>query len=146
MDETPPTMITSKAGWRNWLLIAIGAGAVLSPDLSSLDLLLSQHGLGWILHAIHILGGIALLAAGWKRFRTYLPTSKLWNRILLVIGILDIVAPDLTGLADWLSTLHVGWLTHVAHGLGGAALLAANWNRIVGTLTEQLPEGQRSGA
>jgi hypothetical protein len=74
MDETPPTMIPSKAGWRNWLLIAIGAGAVLSPDLSSLDLLLSQH------------------------------------------------------------------------GLGGAALLAANWNRIVGTLTEQLPEGQRSGA
>ena len=26
--------------------------------------------------------------------------------------------------------------------LGGAALLAANWNRIIGTLTEQVPERQ----
>ena len=69
MNNNPNPKITTSQWW-NWLLIAAGAGGVLAPDLSSLDLLLSQHGLGWILHAIHILGGIALLAAGWKRYRT----------------------------------------------------------------------------
>jgi hypothetical protein len=93
----------------------------------------------WILHGVHTLGGIMLLSASWARLKKWLPTSMLWNRVLLAVGLLDILSPDLTGLADWLSSLHVGWLTHVAHGLGGAALLAANWNRIIGTLTEQVP-------
>jgi hypothetical protein len=143
VSDNPSAQAPGKTGWRDWLLIAIGAGAVLAPDLSSFDILLARLNLGWILHGIHTLGGIMLLSASWARLKRWLPTSMLWNRVLLAVGLLDILSPDLTGLADWLSSLHVGWLTHVAHGLGGAALLAANWNRIIGTLTEQVPEKQR---
>ena len=142
MSDNPSAQAPGKTGWRDWLLIAIGAGAVLAPDLSSFDILLARLNLGWILHGIHTLGGIMLLSASWARLKRWLPTSMLWNRVLLAVGLLDILSPDLTGLADWLSSLHVGWLTHVAHGLGVAALLAANWNRIIGTLTEQVPERQ----
>ena len=142
MSDNPSAQAPGKTGWRDWLLIAIGAGAVLAPDLSSFDILLARLNLGWILHGIHTLGGIMLLSASWARLKRWLPTSMLWNRVLLAVGLLDILVPDLTGLSDWLSSLHVGWLTHVAHGLGGAALLAANWNRIIGTLTEQVPERQ----
>lgn len=142
-DTAPnsPSKITTLHWW-NWLLIAAGAGGVLAPDLSNFDVLLNRHDLGWILNLIHILGGIILLAAGWTRLRNYLPTSKLWNRILLAAGILNVIAPDFTGLAAWLSGLHIGWLTHVAHGLGGVALFAANWSRIVGKIAEQIPEEQ----
>ena len=137
---TPPKITTSR--WWNWLLIAAGAGGVLAPDLSNFDVLLNRHSLGWILNLIHILGGIILLIAGWRRLHNYLPSSKLWNRVLLATGILNVIAPDFTGLAAWLSRAHAGWLTHVAHGLGGVALFAANWGRIVGKITEQLPEDE----
>ena len=50
---------------------------------------------------------------------------------LTILGGLGVLAPDLTGLAAWLTSLHVGWLTHVAHGLGGAALLCASLPRVV---------------
>ena len=136
--NTLPRIATSQ--WWNWLLIAVGAGGVLAPDLSNLDLLLASHNLSWILNLIHIAGGIILLAAGWTKLRNWLPTSKLWNRVLLAAGIANIVAPDFTGLATWMSGLHIGWLTHVAHGLGGVALFAANWGRIVGKIAEKLPE------
>ena len=139
-----PAKTPSSTSWRNWLLITVGAGGVLAPDLASLDLLLTRHNLGWILNLIHIAGGILLLAAGWNRLRNWLPASKMWNRILLAAGILNVIAPDLTGLATWLSSLHIGWLTHVAHGIGGAALVAANWSRIVGKAAEQLPESKES--
>ena len=141
MAPNTPSKITASRWW-NWLLIAAGAGGVLAPDLSNFDVLLNRHGLGWILNLIHILGGIILLAAGWTRLRSYLPASKLWNRILLAAGIANIIAPDLTGLAAWLSGMHAGWLTHVAHGIGGVALFAANWDRIVGKIAEQIPEGR----
>lgn len=45
-----------------------------------------------------------------------------FNTLLIILGSLGILAPDITGLAAWLSAMHVGWLTHVVHGLG---LLAA---------------------
>lgn len=142
MVTNAPPANARASSWRNWLLIAAGAGGVLAPDLSNLDVLLDQHGLGWTLNIIHILGAIALLTAGWSRLRTWLPTSKLWNRILFTAGIANIIAPDLTGLSDWLSNLHASWLTHVAHGIGGIALFAANWSRIVGKIAEQIPEGK----
>ena len=44
------------------------------------------------------------------------------NTLLIVLGSLGVFAPDLTGLAAYLSSIHVGWITHVVHGLG---LLAA---------------------
>jgi hypothetical protein len=50
---------------------------------------------------------------------------------LTILGGLGVLAPDLTGLAAWLTSLHVGWLTHVAHGLGGAALLCASLPRVI---------------
>jgi hypothetical protein len=143
MDNHAPAKNASSQWW-NWLLIAAGAGGVLAPDLSSLDILLASHNLSWILNLIHISGGIILLAAGWTKLRTWLPTSKLWNRVLLAAGIANVVAPDFTGLATWMSGLHIGWLTHVAHGLGGLALFAANWGRIVGKIAERLPEKQRA--
>jgi len=139
MDRNSTPKINTSQWW-NWLLIAVGAGGVLAPDLSNLDLLLASHNLSWILNLIHIAGGIILLAAGWTKLRNWLPTSKLWNRVLLAAGIANIVAPDFTGLATWMSGLHIGWLTHVAHGLGGVALFAANWGRIVGKIAEKLPE------
>ena len=43
------------------------------------------------------------------------------NTILLLLGGLATIGPDLTGLAAWLSNIHVGWMTHVVHGLGFAA-------------------------
>lgn len=136
--------IPALSNWWNWILIVVGAGGVLAPDLANFDILLNHHGLGWILNLVHILGGIILLVAGWTRLRKWLPTSKLWNRILLATGIINIVAPDMTGLATWLSGLHIGWFTHVAHGLGGVALFAANWNLIVGKIAEQLPKEKES--
>ena len=139
MDRNSTPKINTSQWW-NWLLIAVGAGGVLAPDLSNLDLLLANHNLSWILNLIHIAGGIILLAAGWTKLRNWLPTSKLWNRVLLAAGITNVVAPDFTGLATWMSGLHIGWLTHVAHGLGGVALFAANWGRIVGKIAEKLPE------
>ena len=139
-SSSPPKIATSQ--WWNWLLIAVGAGGVLAPDLSNLDLLLASHNLGWILNLIHIAGGIILLAAGWTKLRNWLPTSKLWNRVLLAAGIANVVAPDFTGLTTWMSGLHIGWLTHVAHGLGGVALFAANWGRIVGKIADRLPENE----
>ena len=139
MDRNSTPKINTSQWW-NWLLIAVGAGGVLAPDLSNLDLLLASHNLSWILNLIHIAGGIILLAAGWTKLRNWLPTSKLWNRVLLATGIANVVAPDFTGLATWMSGLHIGWLTHVAHGLGGVALFAANWGRIVGKIAEKLPE------
>jgi len=139
MDRNSTPKINTSQWW-NWLLIAVGAGGVLAPDLSNLDLLLASHNLSWILNLIHIAGGIILLAAGWTKLRNWLPTSKLWNRVLLAAGIANVVAPDFTGLATWMSGLHIGWLTHVAHGLGGVALFAANWGRIVGKIAEKLPE------
>ena len=139
MDRNSTPKINTSQWW-NWLLIAVGAGGVLAPDLSNLDLLLASHNLSWILNLIHIAGGIILLAAGWTKLRNWLPTSKLWNRVLLAAGIANIVAPDFTGLATWMSGQHIGWLTHVAHGLGGVALVAANWGRIVGKIAEKLPE------
>jgi len=141
MDRNSTPKINTSQWW-NWLLIAVGAGGVLAPDLSNLDLLLASHNLSWILNLIHIAGGIILLAAGWTKLRNWLPTSKLWNRVLLAAGIANVVAPDFTGLATWMSGLHIGWLTHVAHGLGGAALFAANWGRIVGKIADRLPEKQ----
>ena len=139
MDRNSTPKINTSQWW-NWLLIAVGAGGVLAPDLSNLDLLLASHNLSWILNLIHIAGGIILLAAGWTKLRNWLPTSKLWNRVLLAAGITNVVAPDFTGLATWMSGMHIGWLTHVAHGLGGVALFAANWGRIVGKIAEKLPE------
>ena len=141
MDRNSTPKINTSQWW-NWLLIAVGAGGVLAPDLSNLDLLLASHNLSWILNLIHIAGGIILLAAGWTKLRNWLPTSKLWNRVLLAAGIANVVAPDFTGLATWMSGLHIGWLTHVAHGLGGVALFAANWGRIVGKIADKLPEKQ----
>ena len=138
MNDNPPPKSTA-SNWRNWLLLAAGAGGVLAPDLSNLDILLGRHDLGWILNLIHVLGGITLLAAGWSRLRAWLPASKLWNRILFATGVVNVIVPDLTGLAAWLSGLHIGWLTHVAHGLGGIALFASNWDKIAGKITEQLP-------
>ena len=138
--NSPSKPTTSR--WWNWLLLAAGAGGVLAPDLSNLNVLLDQHGLGWVLNVIHILGAIALLAAGWSRLQTWLPASKLWNRILLTAGIANIITPDLTGLSDWLSSLHIGWLTHVAHTLGGLALFATTWSRIVGKIAKQLPKNK----
>lgn len=132
----------STQGWRNWLLVVAGAGGVLAPDLSSLDVLLGRHSLSWVLNLVHLLGSVALLAASWSRVRTWLPKSRLWNRVLLLAGLANVVAPDLTGLADWLSSSHVGWLTHAAHGLGGAALLATTWSKIAGKIAEHLPEDE----
>jgi hypothetical protein len=140
MDSTTPIKTSKSTNWKTWLLIAAGAGVVLAPDLSSFDILLNRHNLGWILHGLHCLGGILLLAVGWKRLERWLPASKLWNRILFATGIINIITPDLTGLATWLSSLHIGWLTHVAHGIGGAALFAANWSRIIGKIAEKIPE------
>ena len=47
--------------------------------------------------------------------------------------------PPKSTASNWLSGLHIGWLTHVAHGLGGIALFASNWDKIAGKITEQLP-------
>ena len=44
------------------------------------------------------------------------------NKILIILGGIGVLAPDLTSASAWLASNHVGWLTHVAHGLG---LLAA---------------------
>ena len=125
-----------KAKLWNSVLLAVGIIGVLSPDMTMLGQWLSAKNLGWTIHAIHILGGMALLTAGWERFRTRLLQSKLWNRILFAVGIIGIMAPDMTGFADWLMSYHVSWLTHIAHSLGGLALLAASWSRIAGRLAE----------
>ena len=65
--------------------------------------------------------------------------SKLWNRLLCAGGIIGIMAPDMTGLANWLMSFHMSWLTHIAHGLGSLALLAASWSRITGRLAKPAP-------
>jgi hypothetical protein len=142
IDSKPPAKIPNLTNWRTWIVIAAGAGMVLAPDLSNFDILLNRHNLGWILHALHCLGGILLLAVSWKRLERWLPASTLWNRILFATGIINIITPDLTGLAAWLSSLHIGWLTHVAHVIGGAALVASNWNRIIGKIAEKIPESE----
>ena len=56
------------------------------------------------------------------------------STVLTILGGLGVLAPDLTGLATWLASMNVGWLTHVAHGLGGAALLCASLPRVVAKL------------
>jgi hypothetical protein len=57
-----------------------------------------------------------------------------WNTILAIVGAACELAPDLTGLAAWLTSLHVGWITHVAHGLGILALLMASLPHIIARL------------
>jgi hypothetical protein len=51
------------------------------------------------------------------------------NSLLILLGIVAEMAPDLTGLSVWLSSIHVGWLTHVAHGVGVVALACAGLSR-----------------
>jgi uncharacterized protein len=127
-------LTTMKIKLWNSLLIATGTVGVLSPDLTRLGPWLASLGLGWATHPIHILGGAALATATWGTFQERLIASKAWNRIALGAGIASIMSPDLTGLTAWLIGLHVGWLAHVAHGIGGFLLLAANWDRIAGRL------------
>ena len=43
------------------------------------------------------------------------------NTILLLLGGLATIGPDLTGLAAWLSNIHVGWMVHVVHALAWGA-------------------------
>jgi hypothetical protein len=54
-----------------------------------------------------------------------------WNTILAILGATCELAPDLTGLATYLKSLHVGWLNHVAHGVGIVALLMASLPQII---------------
>lgn len=116
------------------LLLTAGAIGVLSPDLTRLGPWLASLDLGWAIHVIHILGGLALLTSTWKIFRDRLLASRLWNFLLLGAGIVSIISPDLTGLTTWLASLRVGWLTHIAHGIGGLMLVAARWDRVAGRL------------
>ena len=56
------------------------------------------------------------------------------STILAILGAAAELVPDLTGLAAYLTSLHVGWLTHVAHALGIAALLLASLPQIIARL------------
>lgn len=56
------------------------------------------------------------------------------NTILTILGAGAVLAPDLTGLAAWLSGLGVPWLVHVAHGLGIASLFFASAPRVIAKL------------
>jgi hypothetical protein len=47
------------------------------------------------------------------------------NKILIVIGGLAVMAPDLVGASTWFASKGVPWMTHVAHALGYAAGLCA---------------------
>jgi hypothetical protein len=55
-----------------------------------------------------------------------------WHTVCALLGMGAVLAPDLTSLAAWLASLHVGWLAHVARALGGLALLLSRWDRIRG--------------
>ena len=57
------------------------------------------------------------------------------NTLLIVLGIVAEMAPDLTGLSVWLASQNVGWLTHVAHGVGVVALAC-------GALARALPRAR----
>lgn len=48
-----------------------------------------------------------------------------WNTILAILGGLGVFAPDVLGLATWLSSMHVGWLSYVVRGLGFVAAFCA---------------------
>ena len=51
------------------------------------------------------------------------------NSLLIVLGVLAEMAPELTGLSAWLASLHIGWLSSVVHGLGVIALACAGLSR-----------------
>lgn len=60
------------------------------------------------------------------------------NTILAVLGILATMGPDLTGASAWFAKYHVAWMTHVAHGLGSAALLCSGLALIMPQLRSTL--------
>ena len=47
------------------------------------------------------------------------------NKILILLGGLAVMGPDLVGASTWFAAKGVPWMTHVAHGLGYAAGLCA---------------------
>ena len=120
----------------NGLVLALGTTCVLSPDLTRLGPWLMSLGMGWSIHLIHVLGGLALLTAEWETFKKSILTSRAWNFVMLGAGIVGILTPDLSGLSDWLANLHIGWATHVAHGIGGLMLFAASLGRMAGRLAD----------
>ena len=48
-----------------------------------------------------------------------------FNTVLVILGSLGVFAPDVAGLAAWLSSLHVGWLAYVVRALGLVAAFFA---------------------
>ena len=60
----------------NGLVLALGTTCVLSPDLTRLGPWLMSLGMGWSIHLIHVLGGLALLTAEWKTFKKHILASK----------------------------------------------------------------------
>ena len=120
----------------NGLVLALGTTCVLSPNLTRLGPWLMSLGMGWSIHLIHVLGGLALLTAEWKTFKKHILASRAWNFVLLGAGIVGILSPDLSGLTGWLNNLHISWATHVAHGIGGLMLFAASLGRMAGRLVE----------
>ena len=53
------------------------------------------------------------------------------NTVLALLGGLGVFAPDIAGLAAWLSSMHVGWLAYVVRGLGILAAVCASAPLIV---------------
>jgi hypothetical protein len=47
------------------------------------------------------------------------------NTLLAVLGGLGVFAPDVAGLAAWLSSLHIAWLAYPIRGLGLLAVFFA---------------------
>lgn len=62
------------------------------------------------------------------------------HSIFALIGVAALFVPDLTGLAAWLAGQGVPWLTYVARGLGGLALLVVSIDRIRGKLAPVLAQ------